>query len=64
MYRINAKFKQTGDYSFNKNNKYEKQEHCKDCCNIIVNKNKNKRHICKKNDIYVRKFDYCKEFEK
>jgi hypothetical protein len=65
MYRINANFKQVGEYNFcHQNNKYEKQEHCKDCCNIIINKNKSKRHKCKKYDIYVRKIDYCKEFEK
>lgn len=65
MYRINANFKQVPEYSFcHHSNKPVKQEHCKDCCNIIINKDKSKRHKCKKNKIFVKKIDCCKEFEK
>ena len=61
MYRINSKLKQANINSNKKNDYNIKKTRCKDCNNIIINKDKNKRQYCKYKNIYVMKNDIACE---
>lgn len=61
MYRINSKLKQANINSNAKIDYNIKTTRCKECKNIIISKDKNKRQYCKYKDIYVMKNDIACE---
>jgi len=64
MYRINSRLKQANTNSNAKIDYNIKITRCKDCKNIIINLDKNKRQYCKYKEIYVMKNDIaCENFK-
>ena len=64
MYRINSRLKQANINSNAKIDYNIKITRCKDCQNIIINIDKNKRQYCKLKDIYIMKNDIaCENFK-